>query len=287
MWRCVCVVVVGAIGPRLAAAECKGAPSCGNADSALAANEQPPGPDPSRALAGGVAWSVSAGLGLSISAFNLAPVFSQRASLGGYLSSSPRRALSLEVVESFHLVADRTTPQYGQLGVGLRHLSRPERPPFGSPGKTTMFQRISVGAAYSFDGYRASLGFATGFSVAYLTGRRGGVSLEATAYVFDHSNLRGNSVVAVELSYVISPLVDRPPRQPRTFPTIRPSELDGPCQDPTEYRAQLRALRRRYVEHCSKVESRWCADQRSRIAALNTRLRTCPETSVPGEKGSP
>jgi hypothetical protein len=232
-------------------------------------------------LARGVAWSAGAAAGASVSSFSIAPAVGETASLGVYVHSSETSALALEAVEAVNLVIDRTTPQYGLVGIGLRHLGRPDDPLIGPRG-TVSLQRFALGPAFLGDGERLDLGLSAAFSVAYLTSGRGGFSLDVEGYVFDSSNVGTSSLVLVGLGYVVSPRNDVPRRappvwQPPATPppaSVEPDLLAGPCRDPSEYTTALQAHRKRYVEACANHEP-GCETERATIEAIDAKLKAC------------
>jgi hypothetical protein len=240
-------------------------------------------------LAHGVAWSAALGGGMSHSPLSTTLALDETASLGGFIYSSERHALSLEAVENFALALDRTTPQYGYLAAALRAVEAPEDPLVGAPGTTTTFQRFALGPAYLFDGNRFELGLAADATLAYLVHKNSGVALDIGAYFYDSSIAGRNTLFLVGISYVVSPLVDMPRHavpewRPGERPHVEPDETEGPCKDPAVYQNALREHRKRFLEACADYRPE-CQTERTTISALDAKLKSCSEAGS-GAEGS-
>jgi hypothetical protein len=230
-------------------------------------------PTPVPHLAAGPAWSVELRAGTSSSAFSTAPAFGESAAVGSYLSSSGSTAWSAELLETCNFVLDRTTPQFGLIGVAARHFARPEDPLIGPPGKTIDFQRLAAGVAFTYDGGQLVAGVGVEASVAYLVHGPHGIDVHVGTYFFDASDLPHDTLVMMSIGYVFSPVKDRP----RTFapPFIPQRDERRACRELSAYRDAVAEARKQAATICPNRSAPECDRVYARIAGLDAALNRC------------
>lgn len=230
-------------------------------------------PSPVARLAAGWAWSVDLMGGASASSYSVAPVLGEGAALGMFFGSSPREAWSLELLETGNLVLDATTPQFGLVGLGARHLAKPDDPLFGPPGKTIDFQRLAAGVALAYDGRQLSTGLGAEATVAYLIRGPHGVAVHLGAYLFDSSRISHDTLVMLSVGYVLSPVKNRPYVRPA--PPVPGRDETRVCRDLSAYRYALAEARGQAIGACKDEPSPACEQIRARIRVLAEGFNSC------------
>jgi hypothetical protein len=221
-------------------------------------------------LASGWALSVEVAGGASRSAFSLAPAFGQEVTFGTYVSSSTDTAWSAELVETCNLVLDRTTPQFGLIGIGGSHVARPEDPLIGPPHKTIDFHRVATGIALAYDGRQLVAGIGAEASVGYLVRGSHGLSAHLGGYFFDASDLSRNTLIMLSVGYVFSPVSDRPPA-----PHHPGRDETHACQYLSAYRYALEEVRRQTAIACQDEHAPACERIHDRTRVLNAAMNKC------------
>ena len=224
-------------------------------------------------LAGGWSLTVDVGAGASASAYSAAPALGEGFAVGKFFGSSAREAWSIELLETGNLVLDGTTPQFGLVGLGARHLAKPDAPLLGPAGKTIDFQRLSAGGAYAYDGSRLAAGFGAEASVAYLMHGSHGVAVHLGGYFFGASQLTHDTLVMLSIGYVFSPVKDRPYKPPEV--PVPGRDETKVCRDLSAYRYALAEARKQAADACTDEEAPACTRIRERIRVLAEGFNSC------------
>jgi hypothetical protein len=216
-------------------------------------------------LAAGEAWSLTLGAGGSLSRFIQSAVASETGAFGEYISSSRRSALSVELVETLNVVADRTTPQYGLVGAGLHYVGRTAM--FGPC--TIDFARLVVGVAGASGGMGLETGLGAAVELGYLPDGRDGFTVQLGSYWFGASNIRDNTLFAFTIGYVYDPVGYHPHRAHRS--PERPAACDAEAPD----RSELEQADAARVAACTDAASSACAQAREASRAAAVKLNIC------------
>jgi hypothetical protein len=219
----------------------------------------------SPALAAGEAWSLTVGGGASVSRFIQSALASETGAFGEYIASTPRLALSLELVETLNLVADSTTPQFGLVGAGLHYVGRTSM--FGPC--TIDFARLAIGVAGSSDGMSLDTGVGATLELGYLLDGHDGFTAQLGTYLFSASNVRDNTLLTFSVGYVYDH-VGYHPHRPHP-----PAERPAACVDEARDRSELDQADAARAAACANAESAACADARAVSRAAAVELNLC------------
>jgi hypothetical protein len=232
--------------------------------------------DPNPILAEGKELSVQGALGTLISRFSGFPIMlTLTAEYGRFVASSKRQAWSLEAVGKFNLVFDRTTPQFGSLGLGVRRIGRRSGTGFGSVD----YERLSVGPAFSSRGTNLAVGLGAEVALGILTFHGSGIGVYVDTYFFEPSHMLGpETMLVLGLGYVRCAVTGMRPSVAieRSVPQHR-DVSDHPCPQREALQEAIKRERKRAVDMCNLREANACVLARDRVISLSADLTACEQ----------
>lgn len=218
-------------------------------------------------MATGSESSVEVSAGASLTEMNASLAVAELGAIGTFIESTPRRAISLEAIESVHLVADHSTPTFAFVGGAIRRIGR------NAIGND--FERLGVGLALSLRGDRTGGGVGASLSFGQVSLGGMGLAVHLDAYVFDLGALPSSGVLLVDLGYVASPFTHLAPPPPEPPPIeTAPPPAGPPCANEQAIADALARHRKAAVAACN-AGLMSCEDEHDRVVVLGADLARC------------